>query len=202
MKLLFLCATSVFSVSLWFPFFKPQLPQTPTRVWIKREEVMNIKLDVPDLEVTDQNGKRRRLYQDLVKDKLVVIGTFFTRCNYVCAGVGRNFAGLQKKLGDRLGKEVNIILLTRDPKVDSPERLKEWGKKYGARPGWTLLTADEATMRKLIAFFATDLLGPADNHSDRIFIGNESANAWIVAGGLSPPEQLIKFIDQLPKPTR
>ncbi|HKU73416.1 MAG TPA: SCO family protein [Pyrinomonadaceae bacterium] len=159
---------------------------------------MNIKLNVPDVEVTDQNGKKLRLYQDLVKDKLVVIGTFFTRCNYVCAGVGRNFAGLQKKLGDRLGKEVNLILLTRDPKVDSPERLRQWGRKYGARSGWTLLTADEATMRKLIAFFATDLLGPADNHSDRIFIGNESAGAWIVTAGLSPPEQLIKFIDELP----
>lgn len=159
---------------------------------------MNIKLNVPDVEVTDQNGKKLRLYHDLVKDKLVVIGTFFTRCNYVCAGVGRNFAGLQKKLGDRLGKEVHLILLTRDPKVDSPERLRQWGQKYGARSGWTLLTADEATMRKLIAFFATDLLGPADNHSDRIFIGNESAGAWIVTGGLSPPEQLIKFIDALP----
>ena len=96
-----LCAISVFSVSLWCPARQEERPQ---RVWIKRDEVTNIRLNVPDVEVTDQNGKRMRLYHDLVKDKLVVIGTFFTRCNYVCAGVGRNFAGLQKKLGDRLGK--------------------------------------------------------------------------------------------------
>lgn len=169
-----------------------------TRVQVTREQVMRMKLDVPDLEVTDQDGRRLRLYQDLIKDRVVVIGTFYTRCTYVCEGVGRSFADLQKALGRRLGKDVHLILLSRDPEADTPKMLKLWGKKYGVREGWTLLTGDTPTMRKLIAFFASDMLGPVDGHTDRIFIGNDTADAWMISAGLAPPEHLLKLVDSLP----
>lgn len=167
-------------------------------VRIQRGQVVKMKLAVPDLEVMDQDGKRMRLYSDLVKDKVVVVGTFYTRCEYVCSGVGRSFSALQSKLGRRLGKDVKLILLSRDPKFDTPERLKEWAKKHGAKNGWTLLTGEQQVMEKLIPFFASDSPGPIDMHSDMIFIGNDAANAWLIAGALSPAEELLKLIDRLP----
>lgn len=168
---------------------------TPVR--IQRRQIVNMKLPVPDLEVMDQDGKKMRLYGDLVKDKVVVIGTFYTRCEYVCSGVGRSFSGLQAKLGNRLGKDVLLILLSRDPKFDTPEKLKEWARKHGARKGWTLLTGEEKVMQTLIPFFASDSVGPVEMHSDMVYIGNDAANAWLFAGGLSPAEELLKLVDRV-----
>ena len=170
--------------------------QTAPPVRIQRGQLVKMKLAVPDLAVVDQNGKKMRLYSDLVRNKVVVIGTFYTRCEYVCSGVGRSFAGLQAKLGRR--RDVRLILLTRDPKFDTPERLKAWAQKHGARNGWTLLTGDEQVFEQLIPFFASDSLGPVEMHSDMLFIGNDAANTWLVAGGLSPVEELLKLIDRLP----
>lgn len=168
---------------------------TPVR--IQRRQIVRMKLPVPDLEVMDQDGKKMRLYGDLIKDKVVVIGTFYTRCEYVCSGVGRSFSGLQAKLGNRLGKDVLLILLTRDPKFDTPEKLKEWARKHGARKGWTLLTGEEKVMQTLIPFFASDSVGPVEMHSDMVYIGNDAANAWLFAGGLSPAAELLQLIERL-----
>jgi protein SCO1/2 len=110
---------------------------------------------------------------------------------------GQNFSALQTKLGARMGKDVFLILVTRDPQVDTPQKLKEWGIKYGVKPGWTLLTGDTKEVARLIGIFTGDKPGPVEAHSTGIYIGNDAKGAWIYANGLSNPDLLIKSIDQL-----
>lgn len=158
---------------------------------------MKMKPGMPDVEVLDQHGRSRRFYTDLVKGKTVVIGSFFTSCNYVCLAQGRSFAALQSELGNRLGNDVHLILITRDPWVDSPRVLKKWGEAFKAKPGWTLVTGEVGALKRLIAFFYTDTLGQQELHSSRVFIGSEAADRWILANGLAAPSTLVKDIDQV-----
>jgi len=168
-------------------------PQTESR----RDRIKIGNLDIPllDLELLDQDGKRVRLYTDLIKDKVVILSFFYTSCEYVCSMQGRNFAALQAKLGARMGKDVFLILVTRDPQVDTPQKLKSWGIEYGVKPGWTLLTGGTKEVETLIGIFTGDKTGPVEAHSTGIYIGNDAKGRWIYSDGLLAPDLLIKSID-------
>jgi cytochrome oxidase Cu insertion factor (SCO1/SenC/PrrC family) len=98
-------------------------------------------ITIPDVLVVDQDGRTVRFYSDLVRGKVVAINFVFTSCKATCPLLGATFGKLQEKLSDRLGAEVSLISVSVDPAVDRPARLKEWAGQFGARPGWTLVTA-------------------------------------------------------------
>ena len=47
-----------------------------------------------DVELIDQNGQRLHFYSDVLKNKIVVINTFFTTCTNICPPMNRNFEKL------------------------------------------------------------------------------------------------------------
>jgi cytochrome oxidase Cu insertion factor (SCO1/SenC/PrrC family) len=101
------------------------------------------KVVVPDVTVVDQDGRNVRFYSDLVKGRVAAINFVFTSCKAGCPLLSAGFSKFQETLGDRLGKEVALISISVDPMVDRPERLKGWARRFGARPGWTFVTAAE-----------------------------------------------------------
>jgi cytochrome oxidase Cu insertion factor (SCO1/SenC/PrrC family) len=93
-----------------------------------------------DVELINQDGQKMRFYSDLLKDKVVVINTFFTTCTGVCPPINRNLEKVQEALGERLGKDAFLISMSVDPETDTPVRLKEYSRRFHARPGWIFLT--------------------------------------------------------------
>jgi cytochrome oxidase Cu insertion factor (SCO1/SenC/PrrC family) len=93
-----------------------------------------------DVELINQDGEKVRFYSDVLKNKVVVINTFFTTCTSICPPMNRNFEKIQEALGDRLGKDVFLVSITVDPGTDTPTRLKEYARRFHARPGWLFLT--------------------------------------------------------------
>ena len=81
-----------------------------------------------DVELINQDGQKMRFYSDVLKNKVVVINTFFTTCTSVCPPMNRNFEKMQDALGDRLGKDAFLVSITVDPETDTPPRLKEYGR--------------------------------------------------------------------------
>src|SRR6185503_18987787 len=53
----------------------------------------------PNLLLTTHDGKKVRFYDDLLKDKIVVINFMYVKCERVCPGITANLAKLQKLLG-------------------------------------------------------------------------------------------------------
>src|ERR1041385_6236023 len=76
-----------------------------------------------DVELMNQDGQKLRFYSDVLKNKVVVINTFFTTCTNICPPMNRNFEQMQEALGDRLGKDVFLVSITVDPETDTPTRL-------------------------------------------------------------------------------
>jgi protein SCO1/2 len=149
-----------------------------------------------DTVLINQDGQAMRFYSDLLKDKVVIINTFFTTCTSVCPPMSKSLQAVQDWLGDRLGKNVHIISISVDAAVDTPTRLKDYAQKYKARPGWYFLTGKkenaEAALRKIGQYVESK-----DDHSTIIIIGNLQTGLWKKAMGLAKAEDLIKIVESV-----
>ncbi|HLL75605.1 MAG TPA: SCO family protein, partial [Pyrinomonadaceae bacterium] len=94
---------------------------------------------IPDVPVLDQDGRELNFYSDLVRGKTVAVNFIFTTCTTICPPLGATFARVQRDLGERAGRDVHLISVSVDPANDTPERLKAWGAKFKAAPGWTFV---------------------------------------------------------------
>jgi protein SCO1 len=158
-------------------------------------------LNVPDVTVVDQDGKPVRFYSDLVKGKVVAVNFVFTTCTTICPPMGANFAKLQKILGGRTGKEVHLISVSVDPTIDTPQRMKAWGQKFGAGPGWTLVTGNKEEVTRLLK--ALGVYTPDINsHSPLVLVGNDARHQWTRAYGLAAPAKIAELIDGMAAPVK
>ena len=157
-------------------------------------EEQSAKLSIPDVPVVDQEGRTVRFYTDLVKGKVVAVNFIFTTCTTVCPPMGATFAKLRTQLGDRAGRDVHLISVSVDPRTDTPERMKAWAAKFGAGPGWTLVTGEPDKITELLKALGAYVASPAD-HTPLVLVGNDAKGTWTRAYGLAPPSQLVKMID-------
>lgn len=149
-----------------------------------------------DVVLINQYGQRMRFYSDLIRGKVVIINVFFTSCTGVCPPMARTLAIIGERLADKLGKQVHIISISVDPVTDTPERLREFARRFNARPGWFFLTGErenvELALRKLGQY-----VDVRENHSNIIIIGNEPTGLWKKAFGLAPPEELMRVVESV-----
>ena len=154
------------------------------------------KMDIPDIELLDQNGRKIHFYTDLVKGHTVVINFIFTTCTTICPPLGATFARVQKELGNKAGNDVRLISISVDPATDTPERLKAWGEKFHAANGWTFVTGDKPRVDELL-----NALGAAtarrEDHSPTILIGNDAHGTWTRTYGLANTSKLVQLINDV-----
>jgi cytochrome oxidase Cu insertion factor (SCO1/SenC/PrrC family) len=151
---------------------------------------------IPDVAVLDQDGNALHFYTDLIKGKTVAINFIFTNCTTICPPLAATFARLQKEMGDKVGKDVHLISISVDPVTDTPERLKAWGAKFKAGPGWTFVTGEKQEMDKLL-----NALGAAvskrEDHTPAMIIGNDSKGVWTRTYGLAKISQIMGVIQNV-----
>lgn len=165
----------------------------------KTNNQQDVLFSMLDMEVLDQNGHRRKFYTDLVKGKVVVINFIYTSCKAVCPMSGSNFAKLQSLLGERLGREVHLISVTTDPLTDTSLMLKDWGGRFQAKAGWTMVTGQQKAMNDLLLALTGD--GPRTGyHVPAICILNDKLDVQLWTYGLSAPQALLKMVDEVTKP--
>ena len=143
-------------------------------------------------ELTTQDGRKVRFYDDLVKDRHVVVSFIFTSCTRQCGLITANLARVQRALGDRVGKDIFFYSITMDPVNDTPEVLKRYATAFKAGPGWTFLTGSEADVKALRRRFGD--LTPVDDHAATINVGNDAVGQWWHTGALDNPAYLATLI--------
>jgi cytochrome oxidase Cu insertion factor (SCO1/SenC/PrrC family) len=178
-------------VLILLSLFVQQKPAKPGRI-----EMPLMSMEIPDILLLDQNGKQVRLYSDLVKDKIVLVHFFFTKCSDVCPMQGRALMKLKSRLGQRLGRDVFVISISRDPLNDTPEELSKWGKLFGVGPGWTLATGDLPVIKKLLWDLTGEDIGQIA-HESQVLIGNDRTGVWTSTDGLLLTDELVKVIDEV-----
>jgi len=147
---------------------------------------------IPDARVLDQNGKSLNFYSDLIKDKTVAINFIFTTCTNICPPLTATFRRVQQEL-EKTGQKVNLISVSVDPTIDTPERLHDFAAKFNAAPGWTFVTGQKNEIDGLLKALGVAVAYKND-HTPLILIGNDVTGVWTRAYGLSSPASLTKTI--------
>ena len=151
---------------------------------------------IPDVEVVDQDGRTLRFRSDLLRGRTVVVNAVYTDCTNVCPMMGHAFAALQTALGDRLGTEVLLISVSRDPEHDTPARLAAWRKRFGAKPGWIAVTGRKANIDALLRVLTGD---PAQTggHAAVALLGDERSGIWLREYGAGEPDAYLRLLDRM-----
>jgi cytochrome oxidase Cu insertion factor (SCO1/SenC/PrrC family)/mono/diheme cytochrome c family protein len=146
----------------------------------------------PNVELVTQDGVKVRFYEDLVRDKHVVVSFIYTRCTKQCGLITANLARVQRELGDRVGKDVFFYSITLDPERDTPAALKRYAEAFKARPGWTFLTGKKEDVQLLRRKFGD--LASVEDHAAAINIGNDRVGQWWHTSAIDDPRYLATVI--------
>jgi protein SCO1 len=174
-------------------------PQITQNMQIRDQSVKSVvgsTMTIPDVEVLDQDGNALHFYTDLIKDKTVAINFIFTNCTTICPPLAATFARLQKEMGDKVGRDVHLISISVDPMTDTPERLKAWGAKFKAGPGWTFVTGEKQEIDKLLNALGA-AISKREDHTPALIIGNDSKGTWTRTYGLAKISQIMGVIQNV-----
>lgn len=101
---------------------------------------------LPDFRLVSQTGDSVRLAD--LRGQVWVADFIFTRCRSTCPMMTAHLARLQKTLAGET--RARLVSFSVDPVHDTPERLAEFAKGYGATPDrWLFLTGDKPQIRAL-----------------------------------------------------
>ena len=155
---------------------------------------------LPNLPLTNQDGKQVHFYDDLVKGKVVTLNFFYAQCDEVCPMVSANLARVQKMLGAQVGRDIHMYSFTLKPEEDTVEVIRKYREKYHAGPGWDFFTAkphDMEKLRKAIGFTYPDPKIDADKtqHIGNIRYGNEPLMYWSACPGMAHADFIVESLE-------
>ena len=161
----------------------------------------------PNVELTTHEGTKVRFYDDLIKDKIVVINFMYAKCTGICPGITANLLRVQKLLGERVGKDIFMYSITLTPETDDVAALHHYAMMHNVRPGWLFLTgkpADIELLRRRLGFFTTNpkLDKDRSNHIGMVRYGNEARQWWAMCPGQARPDWIVQSILWMDGPKR
>lgn len=135
--------------------------------------------------VFDHHGRKRRFYNDLIKNKIVMLQFMSTELegDYQTA---KNLSLMQDILGSRFGRDMFLISATVDPERDTVEVLSNYAKQHNVSQGWSFITGTSDTMQSIkdALFFRPGGHSGHEGHDQQdcsmglIRYGNDATGLW------------------------
>lgn len=170
---------------------EPPAPRIPLR---KNEEEQ--RRYFTDLVLLDQDGKSVRFYSDVLRGKVVLISFIYTTCTDICPILMQTLTEAQSILGDRMGRDVRFVSISVDPVDDTPDRLKEYGERFRAGPGWTFLTGPKDKV-DWVTYRLGQYTPDFEDHSVLFLLGDVANGRWRKIRGDTQPELIALQIESL-----
>jgi protein SCO1 len=166
----------------------------------RRELVRNNHL--PNVRLVNQHRETMYFYDDLVKDKTVVINFFYSLCSEICPLSTSNLVEAERDL-KRLGHhDVSFVGISLAPEFDTAEVLQAYSEQHGAGPGWNFVTGqreDIEHLRRSLGVYDADpeLDKNPTRHTGLAVIGNEPAGRWRATPALAKPVRIRQAIERV-----
>ncbi len=155
----------------------------------------------PNLLLTTHEGKKVRFYDDLIKDKIVLLNFMYVKCDGICMPITMNLKRVQELFGARMGRDIFIYSFTLKPEQDTVASLSHYAHMHNVKPGsgWTFLTgsvADMELLRRKLGYVDPDPVVDKDksNHIGVIKYGNEPLQRWGGCPGMSKASWIVKSV--------
>ena len=161
----------------------------------------------PNVALTTQDGETLRFFDDMIKDKIVVLNFIYTHCEDSCPLETAQLVQVYKILGDRMGNDVFFYSISIDAKNDTPDILKEYKSRFGAQ--WTFLTGKESeviSLRKKLGLYIEEIQNGSNNHNVSMIIGNQTTGRWMKRSPFENPyvlaDQIGNWLDGWKRPQK
>ena len=168
-------------------------PRLPGREVLRRRSFPNIVL-------TTHEGKQVRFYDDLLKDKIVILNLMYASCNGICPTTTANLKQVHKLLRAEVTRDIFIYSLTLKPEEDTPDKLRDYARLHRVRdPSWQFLTgnSDEVDLLRHKLGFADpnpEIDRDKSRHSGMLRYGNEPLAVWGTCQGSADPTWIAQEI--------
>ena len=151
----------------------------------------------PDVRVAAHTGDAFRFYDDLVRDRVVLIN-FMSVEREPEFPITRNMARLVNAFGDRMGREIHAFSISYDKK-DTPERLARFARDFNVPAGWKFLSASPEDVVALgYRLYRTEGRFRSTMHSDLIHYGNARVGLWgTMSSEVSDPEFAVQRVSSV-----
>ena len=153
---------------------------------------------LPALELLDQNGQA--VQTDQLKGQWSLLFFGYTYCPDICPATLAQLRQLQGQLPEATRERLRMVLVSVDPKRDTPEQLKKYLDYFDA--GFLGLTGEEANLQKFANAVSIPYI-PADTSQDNYTV-DHSGNLVIIdpdgrqRGFIRAPINNAKLAAQLP----
>jgi protein SCO1/2 len=148
---------------------------------------------------TNQNGENLEM-KDL-KGKVLVMVMIYTSCKSACPRLVADMRNIEERLPENIKENVKLVLVSIDPDVDTPKRLKAFSienKMEGDQ--WLFLRSTQENTREFAAVLAVNYkkISPLDfSHSNIISVFNTDGELAYQQEGLGVnSDQTIKKITE------
>ena len=154
----------------------------------------------PNVPLLTHEGKLVNFYDDLIKNKTVLINFMYVRCGEICPGMTANLKRVQAEFGDRMGKDIFMYSVSLDQ--DTPDMLKVYAELFKTKPGWTFLTGkkdDIELIRTKLGVKSPDpeLDKDKTQHTGMVKFGVESLERWGMAPAMANPKSIARLVRRL-----
>ena len=150
----------------------------------------------PNHVVQTQDGTSFRFYDDLIKDKIVVVNFMYTSCVDICGLQTARLALVQDRIAARLGKDVFIYSISLDPERDTPTALKQYAEAFGTRPGWLFLTGKPDEVHQ-IRYKLGERSRSLSEHRNDVVLGNDRTGQWGRSSLMASIDLLVQQIEDM-----
>jgi protein SCO1 len=154
-----------------------------------------IELTVPDEQLIDQDGNPVVLPK-LLEGKLVAMNFVFSTCSTICSPMSAVFSRLRSELGDKVGREVQLVSITLDPVRDTPERLKKFSSMFKRSKGWTFVTGEPPKVTRVLKALG-GWVADKERHPPMTLVGNTATGKWVRVYGMPSPGRLIEALHEV-----
>jgi len=144
---------------------------------------------VPDIMLVNQDGAKVSLRTLFSSKEVIMIDFIFTTCTTICPVLSAGFSNFQKRIGPD-SKNVHLVSISIDPEHDTPKKMKEYLRRYDAKPGWDFLTGTKKDIKKVLdalnAYTADKMY-----HLPLALLHSSADNRWIRIYGLIGTSDLV-----------
>lgn len=154
------------------------------------------KVVLHDAPLVDAAGRRVRLAQDVIGNRIAVVNFVYTTCTTVCPVASATFQQLQEKLAGALRKDVVLVSISVDPLRDTPRRLREYAGRYGAGEGWVWLTGAKPDVDNVLKGFGA-YAARFEDHPAMVLVGDARGGPWTRFFGFPSVDELLARIDTM-----
>lgn len=153
-------------------------------------------------EWTNQNAEVKKL-SDLGDKKVQLVALVYASCSNACPRIIADMQQIEAQLPEDSAKQLSLVLVSIDPEVDTPEKLKDLAAKSHLSQKWSLLQGSPEQVLELAAVLGVKYKKISDTdyaHSNIISVLNPAGEVKHQQTGLGvDPQATLAAIDTLLK---